>query len=283
MDPRRLGEQLEARADLDRLVGPVERVVASVLPRGRLKDALHGVWLGHPLHPLLTDLPIGFWTSAFVLDLVGRRRARPAADALIGLGVISAVPTAAAGLADWTELNAPERRSGLVHATANVTATALYAVSLVARRRGRHGTGVVLGFAGAAAATIGGFLGGHLTFRRASGVNHAASAPVADEWRTLTVEGALSDDKPTLAHLDGAPIAAVDDGGPAALFARCSHLGGPLQDGEYIDGCLRCPWHASTFRVADGAVIHGPATAPQPAYQVRRENGRIEARRRRPA
>jgi nitrite reductase/ring-hydroxylating ferredoxin subunit/uncharacterized membrane protein len=280
MDPRNLAERLESEAALDRYSRPVEQIAAKLLPRGRVKDALHGVWLGHPLHPLLTDLPIGFWTGAFVLDLFGGRRTRRAADHLVGLGVVTALPTAAAGMADWSELNQPERRSGLVHATANVTATVLYGLSLLARRRGRRTTGVVFGMAGAAAATIGGFLGGHLTFRRASGVNHAADAPEANEWTAITVDGHLSAEKPTLAHLDGAPLAVVDGGKPAALFARCSHLGGPLQDGDVVDGCLRCPWHASTFRLSDGAVVHGPATAPQPAYELRVDERRTEARRR---
>ncbi len=279
MDARTLGERLETVDALDRVGRPVEQVASKLLPRGGVKDALHGVWLGHPLHPALTDLPIGFWTSAFVLDLAGGRRARAATDALIGLGVLTAVPTAAAGLADWSELNQPERRSGLVHAAANVTATALYGLSLLARLRGRRSTGVALAMAGATAATVGGFLGGHLAFRRASGVNHAADAPGASDWTEISVDGTLASDKPTLAHLDGAPLAAVADG-PAALFARCSHLGGPLQDGDLIDGCLRCPWHASVFRIADGTVVHGPATAPQPAYELRIRDERIEARRR---
>ena len=102
MDRRGVGERLEATSALDRLVRPLEQAATALLPKGRVKDALHGVWLGHPLHPLLTDLPIGFWTSAFVLDLVGRRRTRSAADTLIALGVVTAVPTAAAGMADWS-------------------------------------------------------------------------------------------------------------------------------------------------------------------------------------
>ncbi len=280
MDPRSLGERLDAADALDRLAQPLRRVASRLLPRGRRKDALHGVWLGHPLHPLLTDLPIGFWTSAFVLDLIGRRRGRSAADTLVALGVISALPTAAAGIADWSELNEPERRSGVVHATANVTATALYGLSLLARLRHRRAAGVGLAMAGATAATIGGFLGGHLTFRRASGANHAADAPAAPDWTRVSVEGTLRSDKPTLALLDGAPLAAVDGGEPVALFARCSHLGGPLEDGDVVDGCLRCPWHASMFRLADGAVVHGPATAPQPAYALRIDNERVEAWRR---
>ena len=283
MDPRTVVERLEAVDALDRAVGPVEQTVGRVLPRGGMKDVLHGVWLGHPLHPLLTDLPIGFWTSAFTLDLIGGRRSRSAADLLVGLGVMSALPTAAAGVADWSELNRPERRSGLVHAAANLAATALYGLSYLARRRGRRGTGVMLAMAGASAATVGGFLGGHLSFRRGSGVNRAADAPASQEWDELELEGVLDAAKPALAHLDGQPVAAVGGASPAALFARCSHLGGPLDEGELVDGCLRCPWHASTFRLSDGAVVHGPATAPQPAYELRVRNGGIDARRRPPS
>jgi len=286
MDPRNLGERLEAAAAIDRVVRPAHRAVSALLPRGPAKDALHGVWLGHPLHPLLTDLPIGFWTSAFVLDLAGGRRSQPAADALVGLGVAAALPTAAAGLADWSELNSPERRTGLVHAAANVAATALYGLSFLARRRGQRARGVLLGMAGATAATAGGFLGGHLSFRRGAGVNQAALAPAAEEWTEIHVEGVLTAEKPTMARLDGDPLAAVDgegDGeGPSALFARCSHLGGPLDEGDLADGCVRCPWHGSRFRLADGAVVSGPATATQPAYELRRDGERVLARRRPP-
>lgn len=284
MDLRNLGERLEATSGLDRLARPAHRAVTTVLPRGPVKDTLHGVRLGHPLHPLLTILPIGFWTSAFVLDLVGGRRARPAADILVGLGVISALPTAAAGLADWSELNEPERRTGVVHAVANVAATALYGLSSLARRRGHRTRGVILGMAGATAATAGGFLGGHLTFRRGAGVNQAASAPPATEWTEIHADGTLNHEKPTLAHLDGEALAAIAaDDGPSALYGRCSHLGGPLHEGDLVDGCMRCPWHGSMFRTDDGTVVRGPVTAPQPAYELRVGGGRIDARRRPPS
>jgi len=281
MDITRLGDQLDRMASLDAVVEPVERAVQALIPHGPAKDALHGVWLGHPLHPLLTDLPIGFWTSAFVLDLVGGRSSQRAADALVGLGVLSALPTAASGAADWSELNDSDQRAGLVHAVANVTATTLYALSYVARRRGRRGSGVLLGFAGAAAATVGGYLGGHLTFRRSVGPNRAADAPAPGGWTPMEVDGELSDDKPSLGELDGAPVVvAADGGGAAALFDRCSHLGGPLHEGTLADGCVKCPWHGSTFRMADGDVVHGPAVAPQPAYDVRAKGDAYEARRR---
>jgi nitrite reductase/ring-hydroxylating ferredoxin subunit/uncharacterized membrane protein len=281
MEPRNLGERLEAVDAIDRVAGPVHQRVSAVLPSGPVKDALHGVWLGHPLHPVLTDLPIGFWTSAVVLDLVGGRGARPAADALVGIGVAAALPTAATGLADWSDLDEPVRRAGIVHAAANVAATALYGLSFLARRRGQRARGVALGLAGAAAATAGGFLGGHLVYRRAAAVNRASDAPAPADWTEIQTDGALSADQPTLAHLDGEPLAAAQgDDGPVALFDRCSHLGGPLHEGALIDGCVRCPWHGSTFRMEDGTVVRGPATATQPAYELRVDGDHTEARRR---
>ena len=281
MDPRNLGERLEATDAIDRVAGPVHRKVTAILPSGPVKDVLHGVWLGHPLHPALTDLPIGFWTSAFVLDLAGGRKARTAADALVGIGVATALPTAVTGLADWSDLDQPERRSGIVHAAANVTATALYGLSFLARRRGHRVGGVALGLVGAAAATAGGFLGGHLAYRRAAGVSRAAAAPAPAGWTEIQADGALTHDQLTLAHLDGEPLAAAEgDDGPVALFDRCSHLGGPLHEGVLVDGCVRCPWHGSTFRMDDGTVVRGPATATQPAYELRSDGDRIQARRR---
>lgn len=281
MDPRNLGERLEANAWLDAIGDPLGRVAGTVLPRGTVKDALHGVWLGHPLHPLMTDLPIGFWTSAWVLDLVGGKSSAKAAEKLVGLGVASALPTAAAGLADWSELNRPERRSGAVHAVANLAATALYAASYLARRRGRRGRGVALGMAGAAAATVGGFLGGHLAFRRAVGVNHIAEAPSPTDWTNVNGGLPSEDGAVATALLDETRLAtAVIHGTPYAVAATCSHLGGPLDDGELVDGCVRCPWHGSSFRLLDGSVARGPATAPQPAYELRsNDSGGLQARR----
>jgi hypothetical protein len=142
---RSLADRLDASPALDRLVEPLQRGVGRLLPGGRLKDGLHGVWLGHPLHPMLTDLPIGFWTSSSVFDLFGGRRARRAAELMVALGVASAVPTIAAGAADWSQLNRPEQRSGVVHAASNIVATALYGASFLSRRTGRHRAGVALG------------------------------------------------------------------------------------------------------------------------------------------
>lgn len=280
MDLRAVEERIGELAAVDRFADPLHRAVGAALPRGPRKDALHGVWLGHPLHPLLTDLPIGFWTSAWVLDIVGGRRSRPAARRLVGLGVLSAVPTVAAGFADWSELERPERRVGAVHAVANAAATGLYALSYLARRRGRPGAGVALGWAGATAATAGGYLGGHLAYRRAAAVNRNADVAPQVDWAPVSLPPGQDERPLARGDLGGVPVVvASTPGGRHALAARCSHLGGPLDEGQLVgDGCLRCPWHASTFRLDDGGVVSGPATAPQPAYEVRELDGRTEVR-----
>src|SRR2546423_6577553 len=174
MDIRLDVERIDNAAALDPAVKAVRNAVNSALPPGPLRDTLNGVWLGHPLHPLLTHVALGLWTGALVLDVVGGKKGRKAADRLIALGVLSAVPTAAAGLADWDDLDPPELRAGLVHAAANTTAVVLFSSSWVARKRGRRGRGFLLALAGSAATTVGGYLGGHLTYRLGAGVNRNA-------------------------------------------------------------------------------------------------------------
>jgi uncharacterized membrane protein len=194
-DLRTIGSRLEADERLDALVGPL-RELASVLP-GEATRLLRGEALGHPVHPMLTDLPIGFWTSAFVLDLLPIRRTRGVATVLVGLGLASAAPTAAAGLADWSGLSREKQRAGAVHAASNLAATGLYGLSLAARLRGRHLRGVAMGMAGAAAATAGGYLGGHLVF----GTEPAAPPQPA--------HGATPD------GVSASAVAALTDAGPA--------------------------------------------------------------------
>ncbi len=164
--------KLERAERLDVGVGALRELVA-IVP-SEVRDVLRGRWLGHPLHPALTDLPIGFWTSAWVLDVVGGRRSSRAATALVGLGVVTAAPAAAAGLADWGALPREAQRVGVVHAASNLAATTLYAASFTARCRGRRGRGIVLGMVGAGVATLGGYLGGHLAF----GIDEEADEPV---------------------------------------------------------------------------------------------------------
>lgn len=166
-----LVHQIEEAEWLDGGADTLRRVADRIVPPGPARDRWRGRWLGHALHPMLTDLPIGFWTSSVLVDLVGGRRGRPAAKRLVAAGVLVAVPTAVAGVAELSEMDdTATRRVGAAHAAGNTAGTALYALSWRARRRGRHWRGVLLSLAGATVLSAAGHLGGHLTYRRAAGV-----------------------------------------------------------------------------------------------------------------
>lgn len=173
----RIGERLDHATVLDRIAGPLHDKLDATIGSGPVADVLQGRWLGHPVHPMLTDIPIGAWTSAWLLDLFGGERTRPAADAFVALGVVAALPTVLTGWSDWTKLPAPARRTGVVHAAANAVATSLYVASLRARRAGNRPRGVRLAHAGAAVATVGGFLGGHLAFSAGDPENPTPTLP----------------------------------------------------------------------------------------------------------
>jgi uncharacterized membrane protein len=158
----------------DRLDGPAaayEKLATAVVRPGPVESVLTGRWMGHAAHPMMTDLPIGFWTSSFVLDLVGGKASRAASDRLLFLGIASAIPTAATGLAEYLGTDRESRRVGVVHANANTVGLALYTASYVARKRGHRGKGIALALAGSALATVGGFLGGHLAIGRKAGTS----------------------------------------------------------------------------------------------------------------
>lgn len=276
----RLMGRVAGLSSLDTVARPLSKQVGALVPHGVVKDTLSGTWLGHPVHPMLTDLPIGCWTNAMALDLLGGKRARPAAQFLVGLGILTAVPTAATGLSDWSDTIGEERRIGFVHATGNVVALLLYTLSWKARRNGNHWRGVLLGLLGAGAATASAYLGGHLAWRKGVNVDRHAWEHPSDEWIDVAALEDLDEDKPTAVTAGDDTVLLVRGAHAVqAISDVCSHMGGPLHEGPYEDGCVTCPWHGSVFRVIDGAVVHGPATAPQPAYDVRVEGGRVSVRR----
>ena len=176
-----LTERLEAARPLDVVAGAVQPLVDALLADPKRADLLHGMWVGHSIHPMLTDVPIGVWTSANILDFVGGKKSRKASQRLIAIGLLAAVPTAVTGWAEWGPLPRREQRIGVVHAVSNVSALALFANSGRARHKGSHAKGVLLGLAGSAALQLGGYLGGHLTEgRKVSSVHPAyAAEPVA--------------------------------------------------------------------------------------------------------
>src|SRR6201995_2102003 len=234
----RVSDRLERAEGLDRVVEPVQQVVRK-LPPGRVRDALHGVWLGHPLHPVLVQVPVGAWMSAAFLDALGRDD--DGARHLIGLGLLASVPAALAGSADWAEQHEQQLRPGVVHAAANSAAIGLYAGSLLAPARQRAGLGKALGYAGLAAVAVGGLLGGDISYRQAGGANHAEETPhlVPAGWQDLIALADLTEGKPAKVMLGGVPLFALRDGDQVHVLAnKCSHMSGPLSEGTLSDGEL---------------------------------------------
>jgi nitrite reductase/ring-hydroxylating ferredoxin subunit/uncharacterized membrane protein len=267
----------------DALDEPAEMLVKVVGPATRprvVKNALSGTWLGHRFHPLMVPLPIGFWTGALLFDLIATRRARWAADTLVGAGIAAAVPTAAAGLSDWADAEPEGRRVGLVHASCNTLALLCYSSSLLARLLGARKAGVGLGLAGAAAMSAGGFLGGHLSYVQAVGVEKKRFAGGPSSWTPVLEEAELEDGRPRVVRAGDTEVLLYREGGRLnALWASCTHECGPLAEGRFADGNVTCPWHGSTFRLADGKVVRGPAAASQPVYETRvTDGGKIEVR-----
>jgi nitrite reductase/ring-hydroxylating ferredoxin subunit/uncharacterized membrane protein len=274
-----LAESLGTLEGIDAVGDPLAQRVSRVVGRQPLKDLISGTWLGHALHPVMTDVPIGAWTSATVLDLVGGRRGRPGADRLLGVGIAAALPTVVSGLSDWSDTIGGERRVGVVHAAANSMAVALYGGSWLARRRGRRGLGVTLGLAGAGAVAVGGYLGGHLSYSSGVGVDQTTFEDRVEEWTATVPESELGEDAPMVTIAGGTRVLLVRHAGRVlALSDTCSHRGGALHDGEVVDGCIQCPLHGSRFRLDDGSVERGPATAPQPRWEARVRDGRVEVR-----
>jgi nitrite reductase/ring-hydroxylating ferredoxin subunit/uncharacterized membrane protein len=277
-----LEKAMKALEKAEALDEPAEMLVKLVGPAVRprpVKNFLSGVWLGHRFHPLLVPLPIGFWSGALIFDLIATRRSRWAADTMVGAGIAAAVPTAAAGLSDWADAEPDGRRVGLVHATCNTLALRCYSASLAARLAGRRKAGVGLGLAGAAAISAGGYLGGHLSYVQQVGVEKKRFADGPKEWTPVLDAADLAEGTPREVRAGDTEVLLVREGNRLhALWASCTHECGPLAEGHFADGNVTCPWHGSTFRLADGKVVRGPAAASQPVYEARVTDGKIEVR-----
>lgn len=266
--------------NLDGAVRSLERITSAIPSKGPVKDALSGTWLDHPLHPMLTDLPIGFWTSAWVLDIVGGERDRDAARRLVGAGVLCALPAALTGAADWSDTEGAARRVGVVHAIVNSSALALYAGSWIARSRGRNRQGVALSWAGATFATVGGFLGGHLVAALGVGVDHTAFEEGIDDWTAIAELDHLSEE-PTRFEVHGiAVLLHRHDDEINAIAATCPHRGAPLDEGKVTGDVVTCPWHGSRFCLLDGSLLAGPSPTGVDAYETRVRGGKVEIRSR---
>jgi nitrite reductase/ring-hydroxylating ferredoxin subunit/uncharacterized membrane protein len=225
--------------------------------------------LGEPLHVVLTDLPIGAWTAAMVFDfldmIVDRHEFASAADASIGIGLAGAAGAAVTGITDWSDVDPPARRLGLVHGLVNLGATALSAMSLLLRKKKYRRSGRVTSALGYAVMSYAAHLGGKLVYEHRVGVDRTDGQVFPDNFVAVLPESQLADEKPTQAMVQGIPILLVRRAGHLfAMADTCSHFGGPLSDGKLVDNCIECPYHASRFDLQDGHVVSGPAVHPQP-------------------
>ncbi len=248
------------------------------------KNFLHGTWIGHPLHAILTDVPIGAWTAAVVFDALDsmstRRHYRVAADTAVTLGLVGAVGAAATGLTDWQDVDPPARRIGLIHGLLNVVSVALFGSSLWARRRGSRNTGRSLAALGYAVSVAAAKLGGNLVYEQKIGVDHSAPESLPAEFTPVLGESELPEGTPVRAEHNGTPILLVRRGAQIyALAETCSHLGGPLSEGKLDGDVIQCPWHGSRFSIRDGHVMDGPAVHPQPCLEARIRSGQIEVKK----
>lgn len=288
---RRLDDALRQPA-FDQMSQSVQDAVVAAREAGgeparSFSDFLNGTWLGHSLHASLSDATIGLLLSAGVLDYLSLSRDDEgyceAAATLLKLGLLSVVPTALAGLADWQYQMPRGRRYGFLHAVINSSAASLLAGSLLARR-GHAGRptplpAALLSGAGLSALMAGAYIGGDLVFRFAIAVNADARVSAIDEFTPVMAESELAEGQPLSVEVKGRSLALVKQGGRLyALDNTCAHAGCDLARGKLGEGTITCPCHGSTYHLADGSIVTGPTTSPQHAYETRVRDGQVEVR-----
>lgn len=258
---------------LDRVVSAVAGPVA--------KPVLTGRWLGHAVHPVLTDFAEGAWMAGSFLDLFGPPHSAPAARRLVGFGLLASVPTALTGLGEWADTRGRARRVGALHAATSTAAVVLYTCSYLARRRNRHVTGAVLGTLGGLVAIGDGYVGGHLTLALGVGVGQTAFDSLPEQWTPTVPADDVPEDRPRRVVVGTTEVVLVRTAdGLFALANRCTYRGGGLHDGKVRGGAIVCPVHGCVFSLDDGAVLGGPASIPQPSLDTRVVDGHVEVRAR---
>jgi len=275
---------LEPVADfLQKVVGGFYKLLGA--PGHGLKTFIHGTWLGHPLHPVITDIPLGAWTLAVIFDIIylfNRTTTwTTAADLSIIIGVVAALGAAVTGYTDWNETIDRERRVGVAHGLINMLVLIIYVASLIVRGAGgNRGLGIVLALVGYALVISAAYLGGEMVFSIGTGVNHHAWQAVPEKFTKVLLEGRLNEGTLIKAMAGDTPILLYKKGDTVcAISETCSHAGGPLSEGELDGNLVQCPWHASRFDICTGQVRGGPATISQVRYETRIQNGQIEVRR----
>ncbi len=255
-----------------------------------LKSLLSGtILVRHPLHPLLSDIPIGTWVLAALFDIIwlidssANAWAARAAEGAIILGALAGLAAVATGLSDWSDSYGSERTVGFYHGLLNTSALILYIVSLVLRLQVSNGesvVGAILAFIGVVCVSIAGYLGGEMVFAKGTQVNHTAWEAGSDDFEAVASVADLEDKKLHRVLVAGVPVVLLKLGDKYhAISATCSHAGGPLDEGTLEGDVVTCPWHGSRFSMQTGAVKTGPASIAQPRYEVRVQDGKIELKR----
>jgi nitrite reductase/ring-hydroxylating ferredoxin subunit/uncharacterized membrane protein len=266
----------------DPLAKKLQPLILRAVGKREVRNFLDGVWLGAPLHPALTDVPVGAWTAALILDgagtVSGDEALGDAADRVLAVGTIAALPAAITGLNDRRDLIGQSRRIAMVHALLNVAGLSLTSASLAYRRRGRRGLARGLSGTGYLISATAAHLGGKLSFGLGVRVNRTMGEPVPHSFVPVLDEAELRGGELRQVEVGGVPVllARVSDGGVCALASTCTHLGGPLAEGSRDGDTVTCPWHGSCFDLRSGAVIRGPAVFAQPCLEARVRDGRIE-------
>lgn len=250
----------------------------------KIRNFLNGTWLGEPLHVVLTDVPIGAWTVAIIfdaLDLIRKRREFSlAADTSIAVGLLGAAGAAFTGITDWSDVDPPARRLGLIHGLLNVGGTALFATSFFLRKRHSRTAGRVSAAFGYGLMSLAAHLGGKMVYEQRVGVDRTAGESFPDDFTAILEESKLAESTPTRAKYEGVAILLVRRGQRIfALAETCSHFSGPLSEGKLVGDSIECPYHASRFALDDGRVTNGPAVHRQPCLEVRVRSGQIEVRK----
>ncbi|HWT91965.1 MAG TPA: Rieske 2Fe-2S domain-containing protein [Solirubrobacteraceae bacterium] len=277
-----LTERIEGLEALDGPGKAIGKQVRGALGPGTVKDLVAGTWLGHPVHPLLAQVTLGSLVSATVLDLIGGKDGHSGADRLVAFGLLTYPATAATGTHDYADSEPGQdavRRTGLVHAASNGVAATCYALSLRARKRGRRGTGTVLGLVGVSALGLGGYLGSHLSYDEGVGVDQTTFDRGPSEWTPVLDASQLVEGRPQRVVAGDTPVLVVRSGGAVrAIHDRCSHRGCSLSEGSIDGDVVECGCHGSRFSLEDGSVQRGPAFASQPSFAVREVGSRVEVR-----
>ncbi|HEX7169776.1 MAG TPA: Rieske 2Fe-2S domain-containing protein [Rubrobacter sp.] len=278
---------VEALPFLDRVSDAVQPEVQKAVDAGgtKARNMLDGVWLEAPLHPVMTDVPIGTWTATLVFDgldlTTGKRPVRHAADAALVMGTVGAIGAAVTGLSDWRYLTGGSRRMGVAHGLLNTIGLALSIVSLFQRATGRRNAGRLTFLTGYSISGMAAHLGGELSYHYGLRVDrNVFEEPGPDEFTPVLDEDGLGQGEMRRVEVGGVGVLLSRSAGGevCAIAATCNHFSGPLEQGTREGDTVVCPWHNSRFDLCNGGVIDGPAVFPQSRYETRLRDGKIEVK-----